>query len=354
MKKSLLIIFITLLSFNLKAQVVLTGADMPVAGDIFMTLIDDRDSIFDQGTASTGNIWDFTNMQVNDTDGIFFQELSVLPAGWADNFPDAQLTHYSAFDSSAQMFSSSNDGLIMEGFYDNSGDADIQEVNFDPGILYIPANGFTFGSHFHQDARFEFEQFQGVWIKFVITIEVRIEGDATGTLMTDYGNYANVLRAMRLQYQTDTIFVDWGMGGGYEFYQAEGPKDSSLSYMFYKDGPGCLLGKLDADPFTEKSISFGYNYFYHSPVSAKELIVNSDVFLSPNPSNKGYLKVNNTLSGTNQLEIMDLTGKQVLNYTIKSTEQKVDVKAFKQGIYLYSVKNIETGTASSGKLVITE
>lgn len=354
MKKTLLTLTIFLSALYTQAQVVLTGTDMPVVGDIFMTLIDDRDSVFDPGTAGTGKIWDYTMMQISDTDGTFFQDLSVLPAGWANNFPDANFTHYSSADSSAQMFSSSNEGLIMEGFYDNKIDANITEVNFEPGILYIPANGFTYESHFHHDSRFEFEQFQGVWVKFAITIEVHIEGDATGTLLTDFGNHANVLRAMRLQYQTDSIFVDFGMGGGYELYQTDGPKDSSLSYMFYKDGPGCLLGTLDVDPITNKSISFGYNYFYHSPVAAKELIVNSEVFLSPNPNNSGFLKISNVPVGSNQLEIIDLTGKPVKSFQINKNEQRIDVKELSQGVYLYSLKNTDTNQVSSGKIVITE
>jgi hypothetical protein len=85
-------------------------------------------------------------------------------------------------------------------------------------------------------------------------------------------------------------------------------------------------------------------------------IENSDSFLMirPNPAtNKVFVDYIDYSMSDNSLQVYDVSGKQVMNYTMNSTSGGVelDISNLKEGFYFVSVTDLGTGIVKSGKLI---
>ena len=69
----------------------------------------------------------------------------------------------------------------------------------------------------------------------------------------------------------------------------------------------------------------------------------------PNPVNNGVLNIKSQKGGTLDIQLFDITGRQVIVRTL-STNQPIDVSTFKQGIYLLKIS--QQGVSTTRKIVI--
>ncbi|MCF8465376.1 MAG: T9SS type A sorting domain-containing protein [Flavobacteriales bacterium] len=92
-------------------------------------------------------------------------------------------------------------------------------------------------------------------------------------------------------------------------------------------------------------------HFIAVPAGIKETYNNADWSVYPNPATD-ILNVKSVTRKAANIEILDVTGKQVKHATVGAGSATVDLSGFVPGMYLYQIKTLEQQVVRTGKLLV--
>ena len=360
MKKIFTILFtLILVPSLLKAQITLTTSDFPALGEGWYEYIDTTNQL-PVGASGANQSWDYSNFIINDNSGVLFLSPSVTPTSWSSNFPNASLVSYNTTDTNAAYFRSNSNGFYIDGFYDGSaGAAGFNVIDFNPNRLIVPAP-FTYNSTRTHRSRIQiFTVFNGTNVQFIQGTNHNFVADGYGTLTTPAGVFNNVLRTKELQYIDVSILVDLLGFGFYTLFQAEGPKDTSVIYSWFKNGPQALLFTLNEEVIDAVPTGFSRRASFYSttPLSVNTSLneKNTGVKVYPNPSSGSNFIQFFVEGAGREISIFDSSGRMIKKENIGGSQTVYfDTKLFESGMYLYNITSSEGKNVKSGKFVISE
>lgn len=89
------------------------------------------------------------------------------------------------------------------------------------------------------------------------------------------------------------------------------------------------------------------------PAGVNELSAAESISLFPNPA-KDVLNINFEKAVSGSVFIFDITGREVAGQKLTGTENKIDVSAFQNGIYLYQIKADNGQLIKSSKFTVSK
>ncbi|MFZ1678124.1 MAG: T9SS type A sorting domain-containing protein [Saprospiraceae bacterium] len=372
-KKNILVIF-TLLAATvmLPAQIIITNATFPAAGDSLKTATDLAPTVIALTAPGGPQAWDFTSLNPSTRQVTVFQPAANGSA--FASFPGAELVTINAvgaetyYDVSASAFSilglteSGLGGGLLDGlalkytppsperraptaFFDihqseSNASIAISTAAIPAGILDslgIPAGLFDS-------------------IRLRINLNRLEVVDGYGTLAIPGGIY-DVLREKRTDYTSTAVdvhtFLGWVdistiIGGQLPGFGV----DTTKSYQFLSNTSKEPIAIATLDP-TE---SFFQDVEYKdlgipsavSPVTSES----KNVVVSPNPvSNMATFELKNIPSGKYTLRLYDANGQNVFAKELASDHETISLETLSSGIYYYQIVDAKNKIVAMGKMI---
>jgi hypothetical protein len=359
---------------GLSAQITVTSATFPVAGDTLRTAVDfSPDASVNPATPPGGNqLWDFTGLAASQTD-----ETVYLPASaglYANFFPGADLVVQG--DNGEAYYNLTPTRLELLGFYGS----DPSTFNVGVQARYQPPRAerrspLVFFDVYQEDTDLSIpistealpdSLLQGLPIQFdSIRIRRSVQRlevvDGWGTAQIPGGQYP-VLRQKRTEYATTALdlltpfgWIDVSQLGGSQLGNLVGT-DTTISYRFLSgtEKEEIAVATLSPDLSETQSVRFKSNI----TVAAPETFApgNANVQAFPNPAIE-WVRFDCTNLPANEytLKIFNIIGKVVWKETHLISGNKsvrIDLENFKKGTYLYSLVDKKGNIIGTKRLVV--
>ena len=346
MKTAILISFIFLFAFNLRAQIVLDENDLPKAGDEQVSVKVDsmQATTLSPGNAGAGVLWDFSNLLYccNGLQDSYDTLTWLLPANTAyyNDFPLSNLaykkdcykvhshvTHTDVEYCNYDYCIKNNKGVLLYGYYKTN------VKIYDKMRFVFPL--MEYGDTLYNDARLiYYSEYNTVKVIYISSISV---ADGWGTVITPL----DTTPALRVQ-TTEIIYDSIYVGGVGNLQSTIG---SNYYFHWYVKDLGFPILQI------YKSSLHQENLFYQavSYASQKALMVNT-----PEISQNNTIKVINDLQGRAVIfllpddavaqeyfiEMFDISGKKIYPPVNRAGKKiSVSFEKFPGGVYLYRIVN---------------
>ncbi|MCC6724663.1 MAG: T9SS type A sorting domain-containing protein [Saprospiraceae bacterium] len=375
MKKCLPILALLAFTAALSAQITVTSATFPVAGDTLWFNFDNSPGTIGSLTAPGPQDWDFTGLTADATQATIYHPASGGTVG--AQLPEATLyTNPGPFSEEYFKVTATEVGKYAYYGLDPFGIGINTIIHFTPPLTerkapmnFFDINQSTSGSLegwptstlptlFVTPLPFNSDSMR---IRMVIN---RIEAvDAYGSMSIPGGTY-DVLRVKRTQYQESRIDakvppLGWLDVTDQVLQHVPGTNfgvDTTYSYLFYND-----VGKEPIAIVTlDNDAAFATQIMYKNttpPVVnglAEVNATNPSVKISPNPaSHDVVLVLNNLISGSYRLSIFDGDGRVVFEKNAQLNGQhteRVDLSQQVSGVYFFSLFDENGRAVCQGKL----
>jgi len=382
MKRMLLATALSTLYTLATAQITVTNATFPVAGDSLVYAVDNAPLGLNPATAPGGNqIWDFSTLQKDDNQSVVYRPANV--GNQVANFPGADLVIKG--QTGETYFNVTNTKFEALGYAgaDPAGFGLDVVTKFAPPIIErkSPMNFSDINSQSSNlNLTFSTDQppLDSIFSNFPVNIDsmrVAINTnrteivDAWGAATIPGGSYP-VLRQKRTDYTTTGIdvyislfpgFGQWidlstiigGGGGGLGDFLGT---DTTITYRFYSntEKEEIAIATMSNDLSTVESVRFKNNTITPAiePVTADF----GGIQAFPNPAVEWVrFDCSNLASGEYTLKIFNIIGKCVWkkDYTLSGTTSfRVNLEDFKKGTYIYSLVDRQGNAVGTKRLVV--
>jgi|GEM_PF-1806871 len=344
MKKLLLSIGL-MQAISATAQVTLTTNELPYAG---MSFAISEDSVMNisPGNSGTGQVWDFTNLQVQPTDTILFEDASLSP--YTGFFPGSNLVAHYKKDSVYGYYTTNQDGMFLDGSYETASSVNAA-FHYSPSVTVIPVP-FSMGDTHLSHAVAEFNSTgSGTAFKLIHHQIDTLSGDATGVLKVPGAVYSSTLRINVRATGIDSIFVDANGNGNFMFFSVTVSRN--VTYRWFKQGaPSYVLG-IEVN-FSNPSITerIELNTPAGNPATVDEKGNSFAPEIFPNPASD-VIYVKGNIPESASLEIFSPTGQKVMSGTIGGSKEVNISRSGLNGLYYYKI-NSGGMVIKSGKIII--
>ncbi|MCX7744413.1 MAG: T9SS type A sorting domain-containing protein [Flavobacteriales bacterium] len=373
-KLAAFIIVLSPLFTGINAQTI-TSADFGSVGDSVFLGFDETPGV-SVGPAGIGQTWNFTSLNTESLDTLFFLAPSSLPNG--SNFPTANLAL--ASNEGVFFFEKTVSAIYNTGFSFGFGPI-VTDVNYIPPVTYLqfPASvgttfstnsGFLAKNYVGIDTNAIFCQLviDSVMVKRVSTLTVNF--DASGTLQLPTGTYNNALRAYSVETTRDSIFIyapyfidcsfftvpaGWSLAPDF-MLQLINPNlagvilDTNRIYTWYAPGGKFGVCAIDVD-YAGNTISARFV----SDASQIGLNINEsmldNVHLYPNPASYGFMIQSDQPLKDHLIQLMDLQGR-IIKVQNLNNNQLVNVEELNDGIYLVQILNSLGNIVYRSKVIV--
>ncbi len=377
MRRMLLALF-TALCFSSSAQITITSATFPAAGDTFNIAYDLNPLSSLTATPPGGNqLWDFTSLGNSQTDQVIYRSSNV--GMYSMSFPGSDLVVIGA--NGETYYNITNSQMQVEGYAGaDPANLGVQVLaKFTPVLVErrSPLNFFDINSQTSNlSLPFSTEQLPAALfagLPFVPdSIRVRINTnrldvvDAWGTCQIPGGTYP-VLRQKRIDYTTTGIdakvpFLGWidlstllGGGGGGGLGNFIGT-DTTVTYRFYSgtEKQEVAVATMSNDLSSVTSVRYINNETVAAPDLNAPGAANIQAF--PNPAvERVRFDCYNLPSEEYTLKIFNIIGKVVWkqDYVITGNRSiTLELEGFKKGTYLYSLSDSKNNIIGTKRLVV--
>ena len=332
MRKSLLLFAALFTTVAASAQITITSADFATPGNTALQAVDSM-PVMTIGSGGANKTWNYTSLAVDGVDTMDFVLPSATPYG--AQFPSSNLAVYMHGASGQGILyiinNSSNlalDGLNVMGSTAN--------VNPNEVVTTFPA---TFGTSVSGTSQYTITipftaapGYDSLKIKQIINKTGSF--DAWGSLTLPLGSY-NTIRLNETRRQTDSLWVHTtGPIPPAGWYFAQESKDTIYRYSWFANGAGYTLLEVDSS-FTEGISQAKFLMIPVGPTAIHEVNADRSLAAFPNPA-ADMITIN--YEGKNELmRIFDATGKLVESVMLQNGSNKIDVQAYRAGIYFFSV-----------------
>jgi hypothetical protein len=364
------------------AQITVTNATFPAAGDSLVYAVDDLPLGINPATPPGFNqIWDFSTLQKDDTLSVVYRPASAGTE--VANFPGADLVVTGQGETYFNVTNTTFEAMGYAGG-DPSGFGLNVVAKFGPPMVerYAPMNVFDIKApNTSLLLTFPTDQppLDSIFSNLPVDIDSmrvnvatsRIETvDGSGTVTIPGGTYP-VLRQKRVEYTTTGIdlyvvlfpgFGQWvplstiiGGGGGGGLGNFLGT-DTTLTYRFYNDieKEEIAIATMSNDLSTVESIRFKNNAT--TPTIEPKITFSGGIQAFPNPAVEWVrFDCSNLVQGEYTLKIFNIIGKLVWkkNYTLGGTTSfRVELDDFKKGTYIYSLVDKQGNAVGTKRLVV--
>jgi hypothetical protein len=370
-KNILAIIGLLAVTLSLKAQITVTNATFPVAGDSLKTASDLTPDGIVITSAGGPFVWDYSSLTADTRDVATFQPASAGVE--AASFPGAELVNIAAvgsetyFDVTATTFSvlgvSGSDlaqGLPIEAL-----------LVFTPPLAERHAP-LTFPNVFTSQSAFGFAistadipgdilDSLGVPSGFLDSVRVRLTisrndfVDAFGTLTIPGGTY-DVLREKRTDYSDTRLEIHIPLLGWQDVTELIGigafGQDTSITYSYISNTAKepIAIVTMDSTGLVPVQVDYKDNGIPNAinPVTGATI----EVAVSPNPAiNEAAFELKNILPGQHTLHMYDMNGQSVMVRALASDREVVSLQTLSAGMYLYTVVDPHGQVIGTGKLI---
>lgn len=370
------------LCFTATAQITVTNATFPAAGDSLSYAVDNQPLGMNPATAPGGSqIWDFSTLQKDDQSSVVYRPASA--GSQVASFPGADLVITGQGET---YFNVTNTKFEVLGYAgaDPAGLGLNVVTKFAPAIIerYSPMQFFDLKNQTSNlNLVFPTDQppldsiFSGLPVN-IDSMRVRITTDRQaivdgwGTASIPGGTYP-VLRQKRTDYTTTGIdvyvalfpgFGQWvdlstiiGGGGGGGIGGFIGT-DTTITYHFYNnvEKAEIAVATMSNDLSSVQSIRFKNNA--STPVVEPATDLYGGIQAFPNPAVEWVrFDCTNLAPAEYTLKIFNIIGKCVWkkNYTLAGTTSfRVELEDFKKGTYIYSLVDQHGNTVGTKRLVV--
>ncbi|CAN5185643.1 hypothetical protein BH09BAC5_BH09BAC5_23540 [soil metagenome] len=357
---SAVIIFI---STTLFSQITITLADLPQAGNTYITATDTTPSINNGVPSASSQVWDFSSLTMDYPSVPTYGLTSWTP--YASAFPASNIytygpsAMYSSLSGGAPVSSQGMNkgymfwktdinGFWIIGFRADSGSYANTNVTDAPSELLIGTPA-TYGTPFSNNSRWVFPMNlipTDVDTYYVSTTVKTLTSDAWGSLTTPTGVFPNVLRIHEHLVKVDSVYAQIGTT---VILSQEFSRDTLNNYLYMANGIGYPLSIVHADV---NDLIYSVEYYTGTFMGVNEINNNAALNLYPNPCSDN-LEVSYSGKGNIAIEIIDVTGRIVLSKEVVHAEnQKIfcDVSSIDKGIYILKIMN-DRGEVVSQKFV---
>ena len=376
MKRMLLASAFSAFCLFASAQITVTNATFPVAGDSLVFAVDNQPLGMNPASAPGGpQVWDFTTLQKEDNLSVVYRPAAA--GGQVASFPGADLV---VIGQGETYFNSTNSKLEVLGYSggDPSGFGLNIVAKFNPVIVErsSPMNFFDisqqttnlslpFSTDGLPDSLFNGAPFIPDSIRLRINTQRLAVVDGFGTCQIPGGTYP-VLRQKRTEYTTTGMdvlvpFLGWvdlgtllggGGGGGIGGFLGT---DTTVTYRFYSntEKEEIAIATMSTDLTTIESIQF--KNISTSP-TVEPTFSMGGIQAFPNPAVESVrFDCTNLAPGEYTLKMFNIIGKCVWkkNYTLSgNTSFRVDLDDFKKGTYIYSLVDKQGNAVGTKRLVV--
>ncbi len=376
MKKFYLFFALVAFAANLFAQITVTDASFPAAGDTLKYATDlDPDGVVITPANTNSTVWDFSGLGPTVKSETVFRAAAEGSA--AAEFPTANLVTISEGGQNETYYSVSATSFTNLGFFgvDPTGGLPIPTTfRFDPpvaerrapmNILDITQSASSLGIAFAIADLGPLADSLGPLAGIADSIRIRGTAerldfvDAHGSLTIPGGTY-DVLREKRTEYRDTRLdihsFLGWqditdlipagGFGDGLG-------TDTTITYLFFSNTEKEIIAEVNtgSDGLVPQSVTYKDN----GVVSNNSEVFGTDleVLVSPNPANEqAVFTLKNRVSGDYSLRLMDARGQVALRSNLTQTDNAIQLQGMSSGTYFYQVFDENNRAVASGKLLI--
>ncbi len=373
MPKTNFLVIVTILTSTiwLPAQITVTNATFPVAGDSLKTATDLTPDGIVITSAGGPFVWNYSSLSADTRAVTAFQPAAA--GAEAASFPGAELVNIADvgsetyFDVTATTFSvlgvSGSDlaqGLPIEAL-----------LVFTPPLAERHAP-LTFPNVFTSQSAFGFAiatadipggilDSLGVPSGFLDSIRVRLTitrndfVDAFGTLTIPGGTY-DVLREKRTDYSDTRLEIHIPLLGWQDVTDLIGigafGQDTTISYSYISNTAKepIAIVTMDTTGLVPVQVDYKDNGIPNAinPITGKTI----DVALSPNPAtDEVRFALSNILPGQYTLHLFDMNGQSVLIKHLSSDNTSISIQSLSAGMYLYKVADAKGQVIGTGRLM---
>lgn len=369
--------FISILLMNaamLQAQVTITNATFPAAGDTLRTATD-LNPVGISITPPGGNqAWDFTALQASSHEYIVVRPAS---AGTAfASYPGAELVTIDPNSQTETYFDVNATKFSLLGF---SGEAPAGGIPIQADFKYsppfvekrAPLNFFDINQELSSltlafsVASIPQEIFDSLGIPTGLFDSIRINiafqrldvVDGWGTLAIPGGMY-DVLREKRTSYTTTSLDIHVAILGWVPISTLFGGQipglgtDTTIMYLFHSNAAKENIAAVTTDGggLLPVEVSFKDNGVI-SRIGDLSTYSRPEVMLSPNPAfTSSVVTLKNIPQGNYQLQVFDATGSIVLIKPISNSGETIEWNGLGQGIHFYRLLDDSQKVLAKGKV----
>lgn len=359
------------------AQITVTDATFPAAGDSLVYAIDDLPIGINPATPPGGNqIWDFSTLQKDDTLSTVYRPANA--GGQVANFPGADLVITGQGETYFNVTNTKFEALGYAGA-DPTGFGLNVVAKFNP-VIVERKSPLTFFDISQQSTDlslpFSTEQlpdslFQGFPKPDSIRVRVNTQRlevmDGFGTCQIPGGTYP-VLRQKRTDYTTTALdaYISFPFPLGWvdiaQFLPPGGGlggllgTDTTVSFRFYSntEKEEIAVATMSTDLSTVTSIRF--KNLSSTPTIEPKITFAGGIQAFPNPAVEWVrFDCSNLTQGEYTLKIFNIIGKLVWqkNYTLGGTSSfRIELDNFKKGTYIYSLVDKQGNAVGTKRLVV--
>lgn len=367
----LLVLLLPLLVAN--AQITVSPASFPAAGDTLRFEIDTLPPMLNLGSPGGNNDWDFTALTGISTEVLV---LDAASGSNADFYPNADI-RISFLPGSENYYSLGNNRQELLGFAgtDPFGVGLQTVLNYDPSYLerelpldYEDTNG-TVSSFKIQVAADELPQeiIDALSAVTIDSVRLRVEFDrsdevdAWGNLTTPAGTF-EVLRERReemvstkLEILTFIGWIDVTLLAIADF--PELAADTTVSYHFWSNDAKLEIAEITVNKDDESEILSTTHYITNETVDIPYVHRDRrDLIAYPNPAiDKVKFDFRNMEPGTYKLSVYNILGRELWNNTYQvngNLTVPVDISNLRKGTYLYSLIDENGSTLVTKRLLV--
>ena len=372
LKKNIPVIFTLLIaSLGLTAQITLTNATFPVAGDSLKTATDLTPASIVMTPPGGPQTWDFSSLNPDTRQVDVFQpaaagtssanfpgaELVVLGNASAETYFDITATTFSLLGISGAGLTAGfpvqadliyNPPLVINEAPLNFFDNDSYTSNATIALPTSAIPGAIFDSLGIPTGTFDS-------IRLRITVQSIRLVDGYGTLAIPGGTY-DVLRQKQTDYTTTGVdvhtFVGWidvaALLGGMSLF----PNDTTITFNFLSNTAKEPIAVVTVDSTEQIAAQIEYKdngiESAVNPVSEET----TAIVVYPNPAtDQVTIDIDHNLPGNYSFRIFDLNGKRVLDNKPTSNHEDVSIQSLSPGLYIIQVIYENDQVVGYGKLL---
>jgi hypothetical protein len=354
MKKLYTALYLTLFSATgVYAQ--LTQANhAPANGDTWSTYQCDTNGV-NPGTAGTGKTWNYAGITVNNAMQVNYTTGNV--SGLV-NYPAANVS-VTASNNENGYYASSASSLLYYG-----GKRIAQGNSFNlgytsPAVMASYPMSMNTSSTVAVAGTVQVTVPQGSATGSFVGTNTVI-ADATGTMILP-GTSQTFTNVMRTSFSQDITFTV-----SIPFVGSISGTMTELTYDYYQSGIKAPLFSISSftvalpTPFpttvekivTRNKDAVGTTTTISNPVSVKDIESgNGAIKIYPNPANQS-VSLRTDSENWQTIEIYDLTGRLVESKELTAGKVTVDVSAYKEGLYIYTLKGTDLDRRHTGKITV--
>jgi len=356
------LLIVSSLAFTTKttAQITITDADMPIAGNSFVTGNDSTSAkltSYAPGTKGTNKIWDFHTVPLVYNSTSIFEDPNNTPYG--PYFTTSNLADTTVGIAGYTILNSANSEFSVTGLEQKVLGYMVAVVFNKPIVqLKFPAQfGNTDSGYCTAHVPpVQFNLLPGsdsakgnVYVWYADTI------DAWGTVTTPLTNGASyssysVLRVKHYEVDIDSIFVQYTGVPGWSYFAYGNPRSVTYEYRWYTNGAnGSEVASMLMD--TNNAHVAAITWYNGLPNGVNEISQTHNTLVYPNPATS-QISFRYSSQNAQNIFVYDITGRVIGQTEMINGLATLNTSSYSSGMYFYHVTDKSGNVLDNGKFSV--